>query len=218
MRASDPTRSLRMERASSLPSITSTPSVNSTASRRSCSDTSTSSVRVRTRRQNTRPGRFSLHRGASRYAPENTLPAFEKAIRLGADFIVGFPGESEAMFEETVSNVERVGFSYGHVFRYSKRPSTPAAELPGQLDEKEKNHRSALLREALRGCRAGFIRTCMGAAHRIIVETENPVVGIASNYLRIEIPGVVCKRNQWSEVLLTHDSDQSGRCLGALSA
>ena len=139
-------------------------------------------------------------------------------LGIGGDFIVGFPGESDAMFEETVGNVERVGFSYGHVFRYSKRPSTPAAELPGQLDEKEKNHRSALLREALRGCRAGFIRACMGAVHRIIVETENPVVGIASNYLRIEVPGVVCKRNQWSEVLLTHDSDRSGHCLGALSA
>jgi len=138
-------------------------------------------------------------------------------LGIGGDFIVGFPGETDSMFEETVHNVETIGFSYGHVFRYSRRPSTAAAELPGQIDEKEKTRRSARLRQVLQRSRTAFVDSCKGKAHRIIVETEGPAIGLSSNYLRIEVPGAAYKRNDWCWTVITDFNDQTGRCFGSVS-
>jgi threonylcarbamoyladenosine tRNA methylthiotransferase MtaB len=136
---------------------------------------------------------------------------------IGGDFIVGFPGETTEQFEETVRNVKKIGFSYGHVFRYSRRPSTSAADFPGQIDEKEKIRRSALLRSVLDECRDEFVRRCIGSAQRILVETENPVSGFASNYLRLEAPGAACKRNDWCAAVVAENDAATGRCRAVAS-
>ncbi len=67
-------------------------------------------------------------------------------IGLGADVIVGFPGETDADFETTMTFVRDSGLSYLHVFSYSRRPGTPAAELPGQLPAEVIKQRSRRLR------------------------------------------------------------------------
>ncbi len=84
----------------------------------------------------------------------NTKQAYENIERLReifpdamftTDLMVGFPGESEEMFLETLEFVKRVGFLDAHVFAYSRREGTPAAEYSDQIPEEEKKRRSALL-------------------------------------------------------------------------
>lgn len=134
-------------------------------------------------------------------------------VGIGGDFIVGFPGESTEMFEESISNLQKAGFSYGHVFRYSKRPSTAAYAFKDQIADKEKNRRSARMREVLDKGHRAFIERLAGTSHRIIVETENPATGVSSNYLRMELPGVAAKRNSWLSVTLTGSVPQRRTCI-----
>jgi threonylcarbamoyladenosine tRNA methylthiotransferase MtaB len=135
-------------------------------------------------------------------------------VGLGGDFIVGFPSETEEQFEATCSAVVAAGFCYGHVFRYSRRPGTPAASSGGQIDEKGKTARSARLREVLDTCHESFIEGARGAAQTILVEADNPVSGLASNYLRIEVPGVSVQKNTWMRVEIHGINPDSGRCVG----
>ncbi len=119
---------------------------------------------------------------------------------LGGDFIVGFPGETEEMFQETLENVSRVGFSYGHVFRFSARPGTAAFSMPGQIPEGVKTERSSRLRKALEESRAAFLESCRGISLRIIVESGETVEGLTSNYIRVRVPEISVPRNSWLEV------------------
>lgn len=75
------------------------------------------------------------------------LRADVPGIALSCDVIVGFPGETEAEFAESLALCEEAGFSRMHVFRYSARPGTPAAEMPGQVDPQVMAERSARMRE-----------------------------------------------------------------------
>ncbi len=135
-------------------------------------------------------------------------------VGLGGDFIVGFPSETEEQFEATCSAVVAAGFGYGHVFRYSRRPGTPAGSSAGQIDEKEKTARSARLREVLDACHKSFIEGVRGAAQTILVEGDNPVSGLASNYLRIEVPGEFAQKNTWMSVEIDGINPDNGRCVG----
>lgn len=64
------------------------------------------------------------------------LYAANPALRMSSDFIVGFPGESDEDFEQTLDIVRRVGYIQAFSFKYSKRPGTPAALMPEQVEEK----------------------------------------------------------------------------------
>jgi threonylcarbamoyladenosine tRNA methylthiotransferase MtaB len=136
-------------------------------------------------------------------------------VGLGGDFIVGFPGETEEMFQETVTAVKVIGFSYGHVFRYSRRPGTRAASMDGQIDEKEKNRRSAILRSALDECHKAFVSSVIGQPLAVLVESEHPAGGLASNYLRCDVPGCTSSKNTWLRVAVSGTDPESGRCIAA---
>jgi tRNA A37 methylthiotransferase MiaB len=131
---------------------------------------------------------------------------------IGGDFIVGFPGETESMFMETVERVAAIGFSYGHVFRYSPRAGTAAATFAHQVSEPEKTRRSAFLRDALKTGNGAFIDRLKGTRHRLIVEEENPAQGVASNYLRMEAPGAHAKKNSWIDVTLVGRGPDHKNC------
>jgi threonylcarbamoyladenosine tRNA methylthiotransferase MtaB len=135
---------------------------------------------------------------------------------IGGDFIVGFPGETEGNFLKTLASIEKIGFSYGHVFRFSKRPMTAAAGFPDQIDEKEKSRRSAGLRAVLDRCHNDFVRKLIGTRHRIIVEKEEPVTGRASNYLHIEVPAASAPRNTWCTVRINGIYPTNGHCQAIL--
>jgi tRNA A37 methylthiotransferase MiaB len=132
---------------------------------------------------------------------------------LGGDFIVGFPGETEGQFQTTQNAVAAIGFSYGHVFRYSKRPGTAAASMAGQVDEKTKNARGARLRQTLDVSHAAFIRAVTGDVHTLLVESNAPTSGLASNYLRMEVPGACAEKNEWLRVKVSGLNPVNGRCI-----
>lgn len=119
---------------------------------------------------------------------------------FGADLIVGFPGETDEMFETTLKRADELRLSYAHVFRFSPREGTRAVELPNQVDEKTKLMRSAMLREVIEKNRALFIKNMHNIRERIIVESENPCRGLTSNYLHVEIPEHCEQKNSWLEI------------------
>jgi threonylcarbamoyladenosine tRNA methylthiotransferase MtaB len=131
---------------------------------------------------------------------------------LGTDLIVGFPGEKDDHFNETLENVKRIQFSYAHIFRYSIRPQTIAATLPEQVPEIEKTRRSDILRAVIDDSRKKFLQNSKGILKRIIVESENPLRGLTSNYIHVEVQNTECRRNTWLNISVI--SDNPGRyCL-----
>lgn len=115
------------------------------------------------------------------------------AIGITTDVIVGYPGETERAFGNTCTLVEEMGFSRLHVFRYSARPRTPAASLPGQIPPATKKRRSeTLIDVGLIGMR-GFAATLVGKSVQVLVEKHladsNQLVGFTDNYVETRFPG-----------------------------
>jgi tRNA-2-methylthio-N6-dimethylallyladenosine synthase len=91
-------------------------------------------------------------------------------IALSTDLIVGFPGETEEDFAQTVDVVERVGYDNAFVFRYSRRPGTPAAEMPDQIADEVKARRNAALLEATVRVAAERSRRLVGRVMPVLVD------------------------------------------------
>ncbi len=119
---------------------------------------------------------------------------------LGADFIVGFPGESDDDFAMTMERVSMIGFSYAHIFRFSPRPGTSAVSLPDQVSESVKSSRSDQLRKLINQSRESFLNKNRTVSKKIIVESESPVRGLTSNFIHVEIPGLSRECNSWLDV------------------
>jgi tRNA-2-methylthio-N6-dimethylallyladenosine synthase len=90
------------------------------------------------------------------------LRAARPDIALSSDFIVGFPGESEADFQATLDLVETVGFSQAYSFKYSPRPGTPAAVSGAQIPEDVKAERLARLQAAIMDSQMTFNQASVG--------------------------------------------------------
>lgn len=93
-------------------------------------------------------------------------------LALSSDFIVGFPGETDADFEATMSVVREVGYAQAFSFKYSRRPGTPAAAMQGQVNEAVKEERLARLQALLRDQQTAFNKACIGETMSVLV--ENP--------------------------------------------
>ncbi len=91
-------------------------------------------------------------------------------IALSSDFIVGFPGETEADFEATLALAREVGFASTFYFKYSPRPGTPGAELDDQIPEAEKSERLARLAEILEAQRHDFNASMVGRTIDVLFE------------------------------------------------
>jgi threonylcarbamoyladenosine tRNA methylthiotransferase MtaB len=134
---------------------------------------------------------------------------------LGGDFIVGYPGEGQEDVDETMQQIQELGFTYGHVFRYSKRPGTPAALMDNQIAEAVKTSRSEQLRRVLDSCSERFVLQALGSTGRIIVEQGATVRGVTSNYLRVEVEDLtIVQRNRWLDVqCIRVDERQPRSCI-----
>jgi threonylcarbamoyladenosine tRNA methylthiotransferase MtaB len=123
-------------------------------------------------------GVLARMRRAYRSGPyeERALAAASAApgLALGADFIVGFPGEDDAAFAHTMEMVERLPYTYGHVFAYSDRPGTPAAALDAHVAPEVIRRRSSVLRAALARKHAAFLAAQVGREIEIVVESVGP--------------------------------------------
>lgn len=91
-------------------------------------------------------------------------------IALSSDFIVGFPGETEADFSETLRLVEDIGFASSYTFKYSPRPGTPAAELEHQIAPEEMSERLQRLQERVEHHRQAFNHAMVGRTVDVLLE------------------------------------------------
>ena len=90
-------------------------------------------------------------------------------IALASDFIVGFPGETEADFEDTMALVREVGYAQAYSFKYSPRPGTPAADMFGQVPEEVKDDRLQRLQALLREQQTQFNASKVGTVQPVLV-------------------------------------------------
>jgi len=91
-------------------------------------------------------------------------------IAISGDFIVGFPGESDAEFEQTLDLVRKVNYASAFSFKYSPRPGTPGAELDSQIPEPLKNERLQALQALLNQQQEAFNQACVGKQLDILLE------------------------------------------------
>ena len=98
------------------------------------------------------------------------LRAARPDLSLSSDFIVGFPGETEADFEATMDLIEDVGFDHSFSFIYSPRPGTPAADLPDDVSYEVKQRRLARLQKRIEEMAWQISRDMVGSVQRILVE------------------------------------------------
>ncbi|MCC6887377.1 MAG: tRNA (N6-isopentenyl adenosine(37)-C2)-methylthiotransferase MiaB [Hyphomicrobiales bacterium] len=98
------------------------------------------------------------------------IRAAQPAVALSSDFIVGFPGESEADFRDTLAVVEEVGFAGAFSFKYSPRPGTPAAEMAGQIAEEIKAERLQRLQALLDRQQKAFNAGCVDRRFDVLFE------------------------------------------------
>jgi tRNA-2-methylthio-N6-dimethylallyladenosine synthase len=102
-------------------------------------------------------------------------------IAFSSDFIVGYPGETDADFDQTLALVRTVGFASSYAFKYSARPGTPAAEMSGQVEEATKARRLTALQELIEDQRQVFNRASVGQRLEVLFEKpgrrEGQVIG-----------------------------------------
>jgi threonylcarbamoyladenosine tRNA methylthiotransferase MtaB len=112
-------------------------------------------------------------------------------LGLSTDVIVGFPGETDQQFHATMRVVRRVGFSKLHVFRYSQRPGTPAAEMAGQLPDAVKKQRARELIALGAELRRQFHEQHLGRPLSVLVETagDGLAEGTSDNYIKVRFAG-----------------------------
>jgi threonylcarbamoyladenosine tRNA methylthiotransferase MtaB len=102
---------------------------------------------------------------------------------IGADVMVGFPGETEALFEESRAFIESMPFTYLHVFTYSERPGTPAAQMPGAVPIPVRKERNRILRELAAAKNTRFREALL---HRefTAVTLDPPGLALTDNYVK----------------------------------
>jgi threonylcarbamoyladenosine tRNA methylthiotransferase MtaB len=128
---------------------------------------------------------------------------------IGADVMVGFPGESDALFEESRAFIAALPFTYLHVFTFSARPGTPAAEMPDQVPVHIARERNRILRDLAAEKNLRFRQSFIGRSLPVI--TLNRTTGaiadaatesLSDNYLKIDLRGHHAP-NQWLQARIT---------------
>lgn len=134
----------------------------------------------------------------------NRLRAAFPGCAVTTDMIVGFPGETEAEFEESLAFIQKCAFAEMHIFPYSRRPGTPAADMPGQLGNAVKEARSHAAIAVARRMSESYRRGIIGTTQQLLVEgmEDGFSVGHAMNYVKIYLPGQF-PRNEIQNVTVT---------------
>jgi len=114
-----------------------------------------------------------MHRGYTRAKYLGIISKLRRAkpeMGISTDFIVGFPGETEADFEETLSLAKEVEFDQAYIFKYSPRRDTPAASMPDQVSQSEKEERNQTLLTLINEIAARRFQKLVGGRVQILVE------------------------------------------------
>jgi threonylcarbamoyladenosine tRNA methylthiotransferase MtaB len=133
-----------------------------------------------------------LRRMHRKYRPRHYEDRIRKArawmpdAAIGADVMVGFPGESDEEFEQSRAFIESLPFTYLHVFTYSGRPGTPAAESAGQVPMAVRKERNRILRELASGKHAAFLKTMVGR-ELSVVTLDGGRSALSDNFLKVKL-------------------------------
>jgi threonylcarbamoyladenosine tRNA methylthiotransferase MtaB len=130
---------------------------------------------------------------------------------IGADVIAGFPGETDAEHAETVAFIERLPFSYLHVFSFSRRPGTRAAELANQVAASVVKQRARELRALGEEKAREFRRSQVGRELRVLTlrderSSAETTPALSSNYLRVGVRGKYAA-NAWLDVMISERNE-----------
>jgi threonylcarbamoyladenosine tRNA methylthiotransferase MtaB len=136
---------------------------------------------------------------------------------IGADVMVGFPGEADADFDQTRRAIEELPFTYLHVFTYSSRPGTPAALMPNQIPAQIARERNRILRDL--SCRKtlAFMRSLVGTRLEAITLSSFDGEGtraLTDNYLKLKVAGKLGS-NQWISAYV--ESVENGHLMGKVA-
>ena len=111
---------------------------------------------------------------------------------IGADVMVGFPGEADEHFEEARAFLASLPFTYLHVFTYSSRPGTPSASMAEQVPVHIARERNRVLRELVAGKKQAFLHSLLGSeveAVTLTVQSENSTEALTDNYQKLRLAG-----------------------------
>jgi threonylcarbamoyladenosine tRNA methylthiotransferase MtaB len=138
---------------------------------------------------------------------------------ITTDIIVGFPGETDSEFQATCDVAREVGFSKIHIFPYSARRGTPAAEMPDQVAPEVKAERVRLLGELERELRDRYYASLLGRRLRVLVESpleSRPgyMVGTSCRYAPVVLRGDASQRKQFVDIIARSIDD--GRIVSAV--
>ena len=140
-------------------------------------------------------------------------------ICLGADLLVGFPGETEDNFSRTAELMESLPWAYFHVFPFSARPGTPAATFDHKVPDQEVRRRVTELRRIDREKRKAFHRAAKGKVRPTLIENTRDRTGynrgLTDNYIKVLLPDPVPEAGRVVPVRLVDFSSQ-GRMLGEM--
>jgi threonylcarbamoyladenosine tRNA methylthiotransferase MtaB len=135
-----------------------------------------------------------LRRMRRKYRPRHYADRIRRARSLmpdaaiGADVMVGFPGETDAEFAQSCDFIASLPFTYLHVFTYSARPGTPAADAPGQVPVPVRKERNRVLRQLVEAKNLEFRRSMVGKKLRVVT-LDPPGTALSDNYLTVELAG-----------------------------
>ena len=154
-----------------------------------------------------------LRRMARRYNTTQYLAAVDNLRRafstcaLTTDILTGFPGETEEEYEETRAMIRRVGYARIHVFPFSPREGTPAATMPGQLPNAEKERRARALIALGRETAESYCRSWLGKTAGVLLEEQTEDgdwLGYTPEYIQVTVPdGPACRQGALVSVLLS---------------
>jgi threonylcarbamoyladenosine tRNA methylthiotransferase MtaB len=146
----------------------------------------------------------------------NRIRAAMPNAAIGADVMVGFPGEDELDFEETRLLIEQLPFTYLHVFTYSSRPGTPSVTMPGQVPPPVMKERNRILRDIAAAKKMAFMQSFVGGmveAITLSVYEDGCTEALTDNYLKVRLRGQH-EANQWVNVQV--ESVEGDALLGSL--
>lgn len=160
-----------------------------------------------------------------RYRAGDYRTLIERVLRLvpdlglGTDLMVGFPGETDRQFANTVALAKDLPFSYLHVFSYAERPGTAAARLADRVPERTVKARSRMLAELSRAKRLAFCQRRIGRRVRVLVERregDGLWTGLTDDYLRVGLASPDDLTNRFVDIVVTGAMD--GLAIGRLAA
>ena len=132
-------------------------------------------------------------------------------VGLGTDVIVGFPGETDESFERTEELLNKLPFSYFHVFSYSRRYGSRASKMNGHINPEVIKERSKRLRTLSKAKRRAFASRYLGQDIEVLFEQQDSTglwTGLTDNYIRVGVVSPEPLRNQFADVTIRDANDE----------